>query len=621
MGPRTQRIKRAVHVGRVARRGGLLRVLRELGVWGNRPATREGAREFRHSLEELGTTYIKLGQLLSSRPDLLPDVYIEELGKLVDEVPPVPFDQIREVIAAELPPDTFVRVDAEPLATASIAQIHSALLASGREVIVKVRRPGIEHQIDVDLALMRSTAELLESHSERAQLLQARALADELEVHLRGELDFVEEANNAELVARLVSEYEDLVVPAVIRPYVTERVLVLERIAGRKVDADHGLSTERARELARQFFRAYVHQVTVEGVYHADPHRGNVLLTTDGRLALVDFGLLGRLDDDTRHRLALLLLAVAQNRADDVADLILGLSRVTLGSNEPGFVQELRRKLPRYHWRPLSAIRAGEALADLQRISFEYGISLPTTFALVGKTLAQADSIARVLYPELDPIELMEEDALEVMLGGRAPARAEPAVCVAVHAARTARPNAEPHRPSRQQARDGDVQGRRCPHGSRRFRTRNALGREPRRRGGDRRRAVARVRGARAGSRSPLGRLRALLRRIRLRALHALGDHPHPWRALGADLAAPHRGARELCSCGRLNPKVGDAAFELSKAARSSYPGVRPRRAECARMGSNAAAAVRSPRSPPAGSSPPSARGSSPSSACRRSPG
>ena len=416
MGPRTDRIKRALYVGRVARRGGLLRVLRELGVWGNRPATRDGAREFRQSLEQLGTTYIKLGQLLSSRPDLLPDVYIEELGKLVDEVPPVPFDQIRAVIETELPADAFVRIDPEPLATASIAQIHAALFESGREVIVKVRRPGIEEQIDVDLALMRSTADLLESRSERAQILQARALADELEVHLRGELDFLEEANNAELVAGIISEYEDLVVPAVIRPYVTEKVLVLERIDGRKVDADHGLAVERAQELARQFFRAYVHQVTVEGVYHADPHRGNVLLTTDGRLALVDFGLLGRLDDDTRRNLSLLLLAVAQNRADDVADLILGLSRVTLGSDESAFVQELRRKLPRYHWRPLSGIRAGEALADLQRISFEHGISLPTSFALVGKTLAQADSIARVLYPELDPIALMEEDALEVML-------------------------------------------------------------------------------------------------------------------------------------------------------------------------------------------------------------
>src|SRR5205085_850233 len=191
---------------------------------------------------------------------------------------------------------------------------------------------------------------LLEERSERAQVLQARALADKLEVHLRGELELVEEASNAELVARSIESYEDLVVPDVIRPYVTEKELVLERLEGRKVEADHGL-------------------------------------------------------------------AVAQNRADDVADLILCLSRTSFGADEPGFIQELRRKLPRYHWRPLSEIHAGEALADLQRISFDYGIALPTTFALVGKTLAQADSIARVLYPELDPIALLEEDSLEVMLG------------------------------------------------------------------------------------------------------------------------------------------------------------------------------------------------------------
>src|SRR5436309_136131 len=269
MGPRTERLKHALYVGRVARRGGLLRVLRELGVWGSRPATREGAVEFRRSLEELGTTYIKLGQLLSSRPDLLPDVYIEELGKLVDQVPQVPFAEIQQVIDAELPAGTFASIDPEPLATASIAQIHTALLKNGREVIVKVRRPGIEEQVELDLALMRSTAGTLERRSERAQLLQARALADELEVHFRAELDLTEEANNTELVAGMLEEWRDIVVPQVIRPYVTERVLVLERIDGRKVDDDHGLAAERAQNLARQFFRAYVHQVTVEGVYHA----------------------------------------------------------------------------------------------------------------------------------------------------------------------------------------------------------------------------------------------------------------------------------------------------------------------------------------------------------------
>jgi ubiquinone biosynthesis protein len=193
-------------------------------------------------------------------------------------------------------------------------------------------------------------------------------------------------------------------------------VLVLERIEGRKVDADHGLAPQRAAELAQSFFRAYVRQVTVEGVYHADPHRGNVLLTDDGRLALLDFGLLGRLDEDTRRGLALLLLAIAQNRADDVADLILSLSLTTVRSDQPSFFHDVRRKLPRFHWRPLSGIRAGEALADLQRIALQQGIRLPTSFALVGKTLAQADEIARTLSPGLDPIALLESDAIEVML-------------------------------------------------------------------------------------------------------------------------------------------------------------------------------------------------------------
>jgi ubiquinone biosynthesis protein len=414
VGARTQRAKRALEVTGVARRSGLLRVLGEIGVVGARPATREGARDFRLALERLGTTYIKLGQLLSSRPDLLPDVYIEELGRLVDEVPPVPFAELEPVIQGAFG-DVFATIDPEPIATASIAQIHPALLRTGQKVVVKVRRPGIVEQVELDLEVIRSTAGLLEKRSGSAQLLQLEALADELEVHLRAELDFHEEAHNTELIAGLVAEREGLVVPGVIRTQVTEEAMVLERIDGVKVAPDHGLQREHAAALAREFFRAYVQQVTFDGVYHADPHRGNVLLTPDGRLVLLDFGLLGRLDDDTRRSFALLLLAVAQNRADDVADLILSLSLTTIGSDEPGFRHELRRKLPRYHWRPLAGIRAGEALADLQRISLRYGIRLPPSFALVGKTLAQADSIARTLDPQLDPVGLLAEDALEVM--------------------------------------------------------------------------------------------------------------------------------------------------------------------------------------------------------------
>lgn len=417
MGTRTRRWRRALEVTRVARQSHLLRVLREIGVAGERTATAEGAQQFRQALEELGTTYVKLGQLMSSRPDLLPDVYIEELGRLVDAVPPVPFAELRPVIEADLGPDVFTVIHEEPLAAASIAQIHAALLKDGREVVIKVRRPGVVEQVAVDLDLMRSTAGLLEGKSETARLLQVRALADELEAHLNGELNFVEEAHNTEVIARLVAEdVEELVVPKVIRPWVTERVLVLERLHGERVGPQHGLTPERASLLARTFFRAYVRQVTIEGIYHADPHRGNVLLTEDGRLGLLDFGLLGRLDDDTRRNLALLLMAMAQNRADDVADLILGLSLTTVSSDQAAFVHDLRRKLPRYHWRPLSGIATGDALSDLQRLAVTHGIRLPTSFALVGKTLAQADSIARTLDPELDPVAMLSNESLEVMM-------------------------------------------------------------------------------------------------------------------------------------------------------------------------------------------------------------
>src|SRR5213082_2353842 len=194
MGARTARLRRAVHVARVARRGSLFRTLREIGVVGSRPATPEGARAFRHALEELGTTYIKLGQLLSSRPDLLPDVYIEELSKLVDEVDaPVAFADIDAVVRADLGDDVFASIGPEPLATASIAQTHRGLLKSGREVVLKVRRPRIVEQVELDLSLLRSTARFASGKSETAQLLQLEALSDELEVHLRAELDFVEE--------------------------------------------------------------------------------------------------------------------------------------------------------------------------------------------------------------------------------------------------------------------------------------------------------------------------------------------------------------------------------------------------------------------------------------------
>ena len=410
-------LSRAFEVSRAARRTRIVSVLREVGVIRRRAPTREGAIRFRRALEELGTTFVKLGQLLSSRPDLLPDVYVDELAKLVDDVPPVTFAPLRAVVADEIGLQHFASIQEQPLATASIAQIHAAVLADGgRDVVVKIRRPGVVEQVEVDLDLLRRAARLAERRSGTARLLQLTALADELEQHLRAELDFREEAHNADLVAEVLEPFaDDIVVPRIVRPYVTESVLVQERLEGSKVAEAPPLDPARGAELARAFFRAYIHQVTVEGLYHADPHGGNVLLLPDGRLGLLDFGLIGRLDEDTRTALTLLLFAIAEDRADDVADLIIGLSRTNAESDTAGFALDLRRTLPRYHRRPLASIRTGEGLADLQRLCIRHGIALPTSFALVGKTLSQAESIARILDPELDPVTIIRSEGWNVI--------------------------------------------------------------------------------------------------------------------------------------------------------------------------------------------------------------
>jgi len=224
MGVRRRRTQRALEVGRVARRGRLLRILGEVGAVGERPATPEGARAFRAGLEELGTTFVKLGQLLSSRPDLLPDVYIEELEQLVDDVAPFPFEEARRIIDEDIGLDLFARLVEKPLACASIAQIHSGLLRTGREVVVKVRRPGIETQVALDLELLRSLMSFAEGRSQTARLLQLKALADELETHLIAELNLVEEAFGSEVIAKIVAEHEQLLVPASLAPWIRSSI-------------------------------------------------------------------------------------------------------------------------------------------------------------------------------------------------------------------------------------------------------------------------------------------------------------------------------------------------------------------------------------------------------------
>jgi predicted unusual protein kinase regulating ubiquinone biosynthesis (AarF/ABC1/UbiB family) len=407
---------RSLEIARVLSHRSTMRVARELGIVRPVPPTEEGALELRDTLERLGTTFIKLGQLLSSRPDLVGELYAHELATLQDDTSPMDIADVRRSVETSLRrsiDDLFVRFDEQPLASASIAQTHTAVRAdTGEAVVVKVRRPNIEEVVEQDLHILERLTRRVEAHVSQAKLLQLRSIADELSWSLRRELDMRCDAANGQILAETMADFEHIHVPRIHDDLTTHEVLVMERVDG--VRADHPLVQEMDPDvrsmLARELLRAYVRQVLVEGVYHADPHPGNVLVRPgEGTLVVLDFGLVGHLDENTRVEFTLVLLAMAENRGADMANLLLRMSTTTHRSDEQRFEHELRRLLPRYHRSGLAQIEVGNGLVRIQQLALRCGVALPIPFALIGKTLSQVDTIARALDPTIDPLETLRE--------------------------------------------------------------------------------------------------------------------------------------------------------------------------------------------------------------------
>lgn len=433
---------RSLEIARILSSRATLRVARELGLFRPTEPTEEGARHLRATLQRLGTTFIKLGQLLSSRPDLVGELYAEELTTLQDDTDAVPIEDVRRTITESLGfelTDVFSSFDPRPIASASIAQAHGAVLRdSGASVVVKVRRHDIATTIEQDLHILDRLSRRIDSHVDSARLLQLRSVADELRWSLGRELDMRSDAANGLLIADAVEEFELIRVPYIHHDLTTAEVMVMERVDGLRVDHPKVqlLTRELRCELASQLLRAYVRQVLVEGVYHADPHPGNVLVDVeDGTLVVLDFGLVGRLDDNTRLELTLVLLAMAENRAADMANLLLRMSSTDHRTDEQRFEQELRRLLPRYHHVGLAQIEVGHAIVQVQQLALRCGIALPIPFALIGKTLSQVDTIARALDPEIDPLQTIR-DATMAMLGSQLGQLMSPSATVALLAPR-----------------------------------------------------------------------------------------------------------------------------------------------------------------------------------------
>jgi ubiquinone biosynthesis protein len=366
------------------------------------------ARRLRDALEELGPTFAKLGQILSTRPDLLPPEFIIELSSLQDDVAPLTEAEVVQVMEEELGvpwEDVFASIDSEPLAAGTIGQVHKATLESGERVVVKVQRPSARDEIMRDLGLLRLFAEKTESREALRRIVDLPAVVEHLSNSLQRELDFEQEAANIDHMREVLQPFSRLDAPGVHHRFTTKRLLVLELITGGPVrEAPQG--PER-KEAAGQLLEAFYRQILTDGFFHADPHPGN-LLWSDGTIYFLDLGMVGEVAPDVRERVLLLLLAFWQEDVPFLAEILLLLAPELPDELDlDAFREEIAELLAEYRHKSLSEIQLGPIMQGLTQIASHHGVQLPASLALVGKALAQMQLTAAELDPELDPFSVV----------------------------------------------------------------------------------------------------------------------------------------------------------------------------------------------------------------------
>jgi ubiquinone biosynthesis protein len=375
----------------------------------------------RLAFEELGPTFIKFGQLLSNRPDLIPPQVVRELSKLQDHVPSFPLEQARAIIGEELgkpPEEIFADFFPVPIAAASIAQVYRASLHGGEKVAVKVQRPGVREQIDMDLNILEALARGLERYVPQSRAFYPVDLVGLFRKSITRELDFITEARNAERFRHNFSGSEDIYVPKVYWKLTTGRVLVMEDVEGVKVD-----DIERLRaigidleEVARRGARAFLKQVFVDRFFHADPHPGNFSILPDGRLALVDYGIVGRLDSDLLEELSRLLLAIAEWDSKKAARHLMRMSTTDEEVDEDSLRSDLAYLIEGYAGRPLKDIHMGQVINEIVYIAARYRVRLPADLVLLGKAIVTMEGVGRRLDPNFDMVAVSRDFAKRYLL-------------------------------------------------------------------------------------------------------------------------------------------------------------------------------------------------------------
>lgn len=382
------------------------------GLDETQPLLTRGER-VRRVLEELGPTFVKMGQMLSTRPDLLPEDIRVELAKLQDQVPPFPFTQVQSLIERELGRplgEIFPHFDPRPLAAASIGQVHRARLHTGEEVVVKVQRPGIEGTIAVDLEILHAIAQLAEKRTAWGQLYRVVELVEEFRRTLLQEMDYLAEGRNIERFRQNFTGDETVYIPRVYWEYSTSRVLTMEYVAGVKLgDMDRlkqeGQDPER---IARHLARAILQQILVDGYFHADPHPGNIAVLPGETIVLMDFGMVGRLTQERQRQLVQLVLGLVRRNSGQIVRAVAEMGIIGREVDMNGLRRDVDRIRERYYDVPLSQVKLGEAIGEILDLAFKYRIRIPTEFSLVAKALITLEGIVEELDPDLSIVEVAE---------------------------------------------------------------------------------------------------------------------------------------------------------------------------------------------------------------------